>query len=498
MYEWDLDSDGVFGETANEATRGDEVGQSVAFSAIGLEGPTTIQVTLRVTDELGATDSASADISVNAINDPPMLANNSGLTLDNLTTATITSNSLSATDVDNSANELVYTLTSAPSLGELLLNGDLLNINETFTQQDIDDGLVSYSHNGSGAGDDAFEFTLTDGVELLGPTSFDITIVAHADLIVEAVTAPAEALSAEEITVSWRVRNNGSGPTDTTTWIDRVVLSADEVLDASDVDLARIEHAGALTVGGTYTVQRAVILPGGIEGDFHVFVITDAEGNVAEGDAELNNAGRTITPIAVTRSPEPDLQVTAVTAPSEAQPGQIIAIDWTVTNAGPGPADGPWVDAVYLSVDGTLNNAVLLDNVSSTHNPDTPNVRSASLETAVPTVAAGSYQILVVSDGTNVVFETDESNNQGTSSPIQIGIPDLDPTINNVAPTTLTSGSTVSIDWSVQNTGSAAASVPGRTASTSRKTRPSVRMTTRSAKSSTAGHCLPRRATPSN
>jgi hypothetical protein len=48
VLEWDLDGDGVFGETGPAAAYGDEVGATAAFDAAALDGPTTIEVRLRV------------------------------------------------------------------------------------------------------------------------------------------------------------------------------------------------------------------------------------------------------------------------------------------------------------------------------------------------------------------------------------------------------------------------------------------------------------------
>ncbi|MEA2711916.1 MAG: fibronectin-binding autotransporter adhesin [Phycisphaerales bacterium] len=53
-YAWDLDADGVFGETGEEAANGDEVGIKPTFSATGgLNGPLLFSIVLRVTDETG-------------------------------------------------------------------------------------------------------------------------------------------------------------------------------------------------------------------------------------------------------------------------------------------------------------------------------------------------------------------------------------------------------------------------------------------------------------
>jgi uncharacterized delta-60 repeat protein len=64
VYEWDLDGDGVFGETGSAAARGDEVGINPTFLAAGLDGPGSVTVMLRVTDDAGNTDTDSATINL--------------------------------------------------------------------------------------------------------------------------------------------------------------------------------------------------------------------------------------------------------------------------------------------------------------------------------------------------------------------------------------------------------------------------------------------------
>ena len=50
-FEWDLDGDGIFGETGAAAGRGDETTANPTFSAAGLDGPGTFTVSLRVSDD---------------------------------------------------------------------------------------------------------------------------------------------------------------------------------------------------------------------------------------------------------------------------------------------------------------------------------------------------------------------------------------------------------------------------------------------------------------
>lgn len=64
VFAWDLDGDGVFGETGGGATRGNETGVSVTFNASGLDGPSVFNVTLRVTDSAGQVSTLLVPISI--------------------------------------------------------------------------------------------------------------------------------------------------------------------------------------------------------------------------------------------------------------------------------------------------------------------------------------------------------------------------------------------------------------------------------------------------
>ncbi|SFG48034.1 cadherin-like domain-containing protein [Neptunomonas qingdaonensis] len=75
----------------------------------------------------------------------------------------ITSTVLSATDSDTLAAELTYSLVSLPTSGILRLNGSALTTNSTFTQDDVDNSRVTFSHYGKEDFTDQFDFFVTDG-----------------------------------------------------------------------------------------------------------------------------------------------------------------------------------------------------------------------------------------------------------------------------------------------------------------------------------------------
>src|SRR5262249_48022217 len=105
--------------------------------------------------------------------DEQVLATNNPLTLDRGATATITAALLTTTDIDNTPSELVYTVTSGPAHGTLLVSGSPAT---QFTQQQIGAGLVSYQHDGSAAVADSFEFSVDDGQGEPSTGTFQITI----------------------------------------------------------------------------------------------------------------------------------------------------------------------------------------------------------------------------------------------------------------------------------------------------------------------------------
>src|SRR5262249_57362352 len=80
---------------------------------------------------------------------------------------------LEATDVDNSAAQLTYTVTVGPAHGTLLKGGITVT---SFTQADINGGLISYQHDGSETTTDSFTFTVSDGSLATTPATFSVTV----------------------------------------------------------------------------------------------------------------------------------------------------------------------------------------------------------------------------------------------------------------------------------------------------------------------------------
>ncbi len=141
-------------------------------------GPDSFSFT--VSDGITSISSEIFTIAVTPINEAPSLINNGGTTEED-TAVILTTVMLNANDVDDANEDLVFTISSMPTDGVLKLDGVDLEITDTFTLQDLIDGLVTYTPDINFNGSDGFDFTLSDGDAVLETDSFSITVSATND-----------------------------------------------------------------------------------------------------------------------------------------------------------------------------------------------------------------------------------------------------------------------------------------------------------------------------
>ncbi len=121
-------------------------------------------------------DTKTVKLRLRPVNDPPLLTVNTGLSVDEDTTALLTSAELLASDVDHDTGQLVFTVMTAPANGALLLDGIVpLDSSATFTQENIDKKQVVYRHDGSETKLDSVVFDFTDGES---PAQRDSALIA--------------------------------------------------------------------------------------------------------------------------------------------------------------------------------------------------------------------------------------------------------------------------------------------------------------------------------
>ncbi|MGE0587584.1 MAG: cadherin-like domain-containing protein [Cyclobacteriaceae bacterium] len=124
-----------------------------------------------------SSDSESIIITVNPTNTAPVLSANTGLTVVQGASASLSDTNLLVSDAQQTSAEIVFSLTVIPSNGKLKKSGVDLAAGGTFTQADINDGKISYDHDGFNGATDKFTFTVSDGNGgEIAATDFNISI----------------------------------------------------------------------------------------------------------------------------------------------------------------------------------------------------------------------------------------------------------------------------------------------------------------------------------
>jgi hypothetical protein len=260
--------------------------------------------------------------------------------------------------------------------------------------------------------------------------------------------------------ITWTVQNVGQASADSD-WLDDVWLSSDQTWDADDFSVAAFEIGDEtpLGVGASYTRSATILLPESValnDGVYYLLLRSDVDDDLLES----NDANNTVASnsFEITVPSLPDLVVTDVTvAGVEGQPGQSIEISWTVLNRGSQTADGPWTDAIYLSPTGDLQDATRVGELTRELSVGIDRSYSASATVLLPALEDGAYQVLVVTDDTNTLFEhIGEINNSGAAG-VALDLKHADLTITIIsAPDDVSSGDPIDVTWSTTNQGTTA------------------------------------------
>ncbi len=161
---------------------------------------------------------------------------------------------------------------------------------------------------------------------------------------------------------------------------------------------------------------------------------------------------------------QPDLTVTNVLLGSPtAVVGNAdnLSITWTVENQGTWAPTQNWNDSFYLSNTTTYNSSAVF--VGSVSRDDSFPLLAGSSYTSTTTLAIpntalqGNQYLLVVTDPTNTINESNTANNVGAAA-IDLTAPNVDLEVSNPSVTTASliagNGNSVNVSWTVTNEGS--------------------------------------------
>ena len=210
-------------------------------------------ILVSVTDGSGGLHEESLTIFVDDMNEAPTATVGSPLEFVRGSTGNVwTPSSLTFTDPDSSdtSDQLTYQITGAASYGTLRLNGTALDVGDEFTVEDVENGFVTYDHDGSSSLNDSVALTLRDGGE-------DGVAAQVATLIIKgansAPTANADSYSISQDTAlsthgdwwntSWQFRRELTfdNTSSTTNLMDQTVLVT---LNSSNIDYSNTQDGG--------------------------------------------------------------------------------------------------------------------------------------------------------------------------------------------------------------------------------------------------------------
>jgi subtilase family serine protease len=276
--------------------------------------------------------------------------------------------------------------------------------------------------------------------------------LAPPNLVVQTLTAPTSAVIGVNLTVSTSVRNAGVGAAASSNL--NLYLSTDNTITTADTLLGSLAF-GPLNGGITAPVATtSLTLPPGITpGAYFIGAIADADGQRTETSEADNTRAVAITLV------QPDLLVTALSAPATGQTGRPLVIAHTVRNRGTSAASGFRVSFYMALGDSTPGAGTLVgfrDVASLAANGNS----SASTTITIPVgFSGGTYFLSARVDSASAVLESDELNNElaaGGTVEVTLYRPDLVVTALS-SPTAAQTSRPLAITSKVRNQGPAPA-----------------------------------------
>ena len=206
--------------------------------------------------------------------------------------------------------------------------------------------------------------------------------------------------------------NDGDAATKVNKWTDNYYLSESAVLNTSSaIHLGSKTHVGVLALNQFYNNEVTFTVPSTAQGNYMLFVITDASDAVFEKDE--NNNQRSI-PIYISGAKDTpaDLQVSSVNAPSEIIAGDNISISYNLSNVGEYAAEGNLHDVIYLSTDNRWDASdEMVGVVTSSISLHPGHGVTRTIQGRITNMPEGRYYVIVKTNANKAIKDTTESNN---------------------------------------------------------------------------------------
>lgn len=302
-----------------------------------------------------------------------------------------------------------------------------------------------------------FEFVHTDNNRRIS-NALEVQLTPPPDLIVTDIVAPTETIvEGTSIDVQWTVANVGEGDA-RGSWVDKVYLRKVGNPNAPTISVGTFRYDATLPAGTSYTRLEQVRLPERTYGSYEAVVVTNYTASLYEHVAHNNNTAVDDIPVPIAIRPRPDVRVLDITVPAVVDPGQTIALAFTVTNQGNAATDGArWKDKVYLSLDAQISGDDILVGTLTNQSALEPgeSYQTWTESAVIPLRFRGTAYLIVRTDAESQLDEWPHDNDNTEYYEFYVTpqpLPDL-VTGEVVAPVQAIEGATIEVRYTVTNLG---------------------------------------------
>ena len=335
---------------------------------------------------------------------------------------------LSADAVINSNDKQLASVRS----GKLTKNG----IEEMKVLIELDDDVVGTRYLIVKANTTSIEETTADDNVL--SKSFTSVQSPLPDLIISDLTTDGTWRGGQAVTIKATVKNVGDSETRKDKWTDVFYLSENYTLDTKTaIKLGSKTHVGKLEKGGSYQISADFNIPSTAKGYYVLFAVTDGTTIVTEKNKDNNQTKITVNVEDQSNTPA-DLAVTKMSVSSRIMAGEPVSIAYTIINQGEYAAKGRLRDVLYMSKDSKWDdNDAIVGVVTGDVEIDPGMEITRSVTGRVTNMPEGNYYLIVRTNSTHAIAESDYENNQVVNS-----------SSSSLAFQTINLGSTVTVNTS--------------------------------------------------
>ena len=237
------------------------------------------------------------------------------------------------------------------------------------------------------------------------------------DLVVSDLSSEGTCRGGQAVTIKAKVKNIGDDATHKDKWTDVFYLSEGYTLDVNKaIRLGSKTHVGKLEKDGEYELTATVNIPTDTKGYYVLFAVADGTNTMVE-KAKDNNQTKMTVYVEDKNDTPADLMVKKVSAPARIIAGDPVTISYTLANNGVYPATGMLRDVLYMSKDNHWDmDDVMVGVVTDEITLEPGNETIRTVTGRITNMPEGSYYLIVRTNSTHAIAETDYDNNMVVQS----------------------------------------------------------------------------------